>query len=223
MTVSSRRPDPKPDVIADVIAHELRSAIISGRLGAGERLIEDVVAEEHGVSRVPVREALRRLESEGFVTLTPYRGATVSITSRRDSIEHMQVRRGLEVLAAQLAAENRGGAVREELNHVVELGREAGLEHRVEGLPSLMMAFHQMVVQASGNTQLQLLLDRVLQRIAWGFTLDLEHRIDASLTDHAAIASAILNGSPVQAAFLMSEHAGKDEAVYRQMYPHDLG
>jgi DNA-binding FadR family transcriptional regulator len=67
------------------------------------------------------------------------------------------------------------------------------------------------------------MLDRVLQRIAWGFKLDLEHRIDASWSDHAAIASAILNGSPVQAAFLMSEHAGKDEAVYRHMYPHDLG
>ncbi len=65
----------------DVIANQLREAIISGRFKAGERLIEDALAEEHGVSRVPVREALRRLETEGFVVLTPYRGATVSTGS----------------------------------------------------------------------------------------------------------------------------------------------
>jgi DNA-binding GntR family transcriptional regulator len=62
------------------------------------------------------------------------------------------------------------------------------------------------------------LLDRVLQRISWGFLLDLEDRVEASWTDHAAIAAAILNGSPVQAAHLMAEHAGKDEAVYRRKY-----
>jgi DNA-binding GntR family transcriptional regulator len=222
MSAPSGRPDPRPDVIADVIAAELRSAIIDGRLQAGERLVEDVVAEEHGVSRVPVREALRRLESEGFVTVTPYRGASVSVTSRRDSVEHMQVRRGLEVLAAQLAAEARGGEVRDELTAVVEATRAAGAEHRLEEIPALMMAFHQLVAKASGNSQLQLLLDRAFARISWGFELDLEHRVNASWADHAAIATAILNGSPMQAALLMSEHAGKDEAVYRQMHGHDL-
>lgn len=210
----SRRHHPRPDVIAD----ELRQAIVSGRLKAGDRLVEDVVAEEHGVSRVPVREALRRLESEGFVTLTPFRGASVSETSLRDSVEHMQIRRGLETLAAQLAAEARGGDVRQELLDVVDRTREAGRAHRVDELPGLMLEFHTLVAKASGNHQLQLQLDRVLQRISWGFLLDLEDRVDASWTDHAAIATAILNGSPVQAALLMAEHAGKDEAVFRRKY-----
>jgi DNA-binding GntR family transcriptional regulator len=214
MRSQGRRPDPRRDVIAD----ELRQAIISGRLRAGDRLVEDVVAEEHGVSRVPVREALRRLESEGFVTLTPYRGASVSETSLRDSVEHMQIRRSLEVLAAQLAAEARGGDVRVELMNVVERAREAGQAHHVDELPALMLEFHTLVARASGNHQLQVLLDRVLQRISWGFLLDLEDRVEASWTDHAAIAAAILNGSPVQAALLMAEHAGKDEAVYRRKY-----
>jgi len=214
MRPQGRRPDPRRDVIAD----ELRQAIISGRLRAGDRLVEDVVAEEHGVSRVPVREALRRLESEGFVTLTPYRGASVSETSLRDSVEHMQIRRGLEVLAAQLAADARGGDVRAELMNVVERAREAGQAHHVDELPALMLEFHTLVARASGNHQLQVLLERVLQRISWGFLLDLEDRVEASWTDHAAIAAAILNGSPVQAALLMAEHAGKDEAVYRRKF-----
>jgi DNA-binding GntR family transcriptional regulator len=221
MTAANNGSGPRPDTMVDVIADELRTAIISGRLPAGERLIEEIVADEHGVSRVPVREALRRLESEGFVTLTPYRGASVSGTSRRDVVEHMQIRRGLEALAAQLAAEARGGDVRDELEHTVELGRVACLEHRVDELPALMMAFHQLVAQASGNKQLEWMLGRVLQRISWGFQLDLEHRLDASWSDHAAIARAILNGSPMQAAFLMNEHAGKDESVFRRMYDQD--
>jgi DNA-binding GntR family transcriptional regulator len=204
----------------DVIANELREAIISGRFKAGQRLIEDALAEEYGVSRVPVREALRRLETEGFVTLTPYRGATVSTESVPDSLELMQVRRGLEVMAARLAAEKRGGEVAAELAAVVERGREAAHSHRVEALPPLIMEFHEMVARASGNHQLQLTIDRVLQRVSWGFELDLVPRIDSAWADHAAIAAAILNNSPIQAGYLMDEHIAKDERIYRQKLDH---
>lgn len=123
------------ELTRDVIADALRLRILSGELKPGERLREDVVAEEHGVSRVPVREALRRLESEGFVNLTKYRGATVSETSQRDSLELMQVRRGLETIAAKLAAEARGGAVADELLAIVERGREAGRHEQLGELP----------------------------------------------------------------------------------------
>jgi DNA-binding GntR family transcriptional regulator len=143
----------------DVIANDLREAIISGRFKVGERLIEDALAEQYGVSRVPVREALRRLETEGFVTLTPYRGATVSTGSARDSLELMQVRRGLEVMAARLSAENRGGEVAAELSAVVDRGREAAHSYQVQALPPLIMEFHELVAVASGNHQLQLAID----------------------------------------------------------------
>ncbi|MGH3437506.1 MAG: GntR family transcriptional regulator [Sciscionella sp.] len=208
--------DPRRDVIAD----ELREEIISGRFKAGERLIEDVLAEEHGVSRVPVREALRRLETEGFVTLTPYRGATVSTGSGRASLELMQVRRGLEVMAARLAAETRGGEVAAALGTVVERGRQAAHFHQVKALPPLIMEFHELVAQASGNHQLQLTIDRVLKRVSWGFELELEERIDSAWADHAAIAAAILNNSPIQAGYLMDEHIAKDERIYQQKLGH---
>ncbi len=178
------------------VVDSLRSAIIDGALQAGERLIEGNIADQFGVSRVPVREALRQLESEGFVTSERYRGATVSATSTRDTIELMQIRRGLEVLAAQQAAANHGHPVAAELQAVVERGREAGRQHHVHELPSLIMQFHELVAQASGNQQLERMLQRVLQRIAWGFKLDIEDRIDSSWADHAAVASAILSGSP---------------------------
>src|ERR1700722_10178888 len=105
VVANDRRPTPRRDRIADAI----REDIMSGRLKAGERLPEEVIAREHHVSRVPVREALRRLESEGFVTLMQFSGARVSDNSWNDSVELMQVRRGLEVMAARLAADARGG------------------------------------------------------------------------------------------------------------------
>ncbi|MFJ9779840.1 GntR family transcriptional regulator [Amycolatopsis sp. NPDC101161] len=204
----------------DVIANEVRRAIIAGRYKSGERLLEEALAEEHGVSRVPVREALRRLETEGFVTLTPYRGATVSAGSFRDSFELMQVRRALETMAARLAAQQRGGDAADELATVVARGREAARSHQVTALPPLIMEFHELVARASGNQQLQLAIDRVLQRVSWGFELDLEERIDSAWTDHAAIAAAILNGSPIQAGYLMDEHIAKDEQIYRSQLDH---
>ncbi len=206
----------RPDTRSDVIAEALRDAIIDGRLKQGERLREDAVAKEHGVSRVPVREALRRLESEGFVTLTPHKGASVSHTQRSATIELMQVRRGLEVLAARLAAERRGGDFADELMVAVEQGQEAGREGRVDELPALIMSFHDLVAQASGNEQLVVMLRRVLDRIKWGFELDIEKRIDSAWLDHSMIATAILGGAPLQAGMLMDEHIIKDELLYRQ-------
>lgn len=220
MSSSSHDPVEQP-ANGDVSHHRsvvdrLRQSIISGELAAGERLVEFTIAEQFGVSRVPVREALRQLESEGFVTSERYRGATVSSTSTRDTIELMQVRRGLEVLAARQAAELHGGSCADGLRSVVQRGQEAGRLHQVERLPPLIMEFHELVATASGNRQLETMLERVLQRIAWGFELDIEDRIDSSWADHAAIATAILSGSPVQAGYLMDEHILKDEQLYRR-------
>jgi DNA-binding GntR family transcriptional regulator len=204
------RPIPRRDLIADAI----RQDIISGRLKAGERLPEEVIAKEHDVSRVPVREALRRLETEGFVTLMQFSGARVSETSWTDSIELMQVRRGLEVLATRLAADRRGGEYAGALTNVVERGKRAGRRKQLGDLPTLIMEFHQIVAKASGNHHLEEMLTRLLQRISWGFELDLEERIESSWSDHSVIATAILNGLSFQAGFLMDEHIHKDEVLY---------
>lgn len=202
----------KPDSILAV----LRAEIIDGTLPAGARLKEEVIASRFGVSRVPVREALLQLESEGFVDAEKYKGAAVSTRSQQHVIELMQVRRGLEVLAASLAAERRGGDQADELGAVVERGRRAGIAGALAELPPLILEFHQSVVRAAGNAELARMLDGLLQRIAWGFELEIEDRVATSWSDHAAIATAILGGSPVQAGYLMDEHIRKDERIYRR-------
>jgi DNA-binding GntR family transcriptional regulator len=201
---------------SDSIVTVLRAEIIDGTLSAGSRLKEEAIASRFGVSRVPIREALLQLESEGFINTEKYRGATVSARSERDVVELMQVRRGLEVLAASLAAEARGGAEADNLRAIVDRGRRAGESGAVDQLPPLILQFHEIVARASGNAELARMLDGLLRRIAWGFELEIEDRIDTSWADHAAIATAILGGSPVQAGYLMGEHILKDEVIFRR-------
>ena len=201
----------------DVIVRTVREQILTRHLTPGDRLREEELAQRFGVSRVPVREALSQLQSEGFVTLVRYRGATVSATSGSAALELIQVRRGLEVLAAQQAAERCGGDVAEELARVVELGRSATTVRARPELPSLILRFHTLVAEAAGNHQLRLLLGQVLDRVSWIFDQHLDERTDDSWSDHAAIARAILAGSPVQAGYLMAEHIAKDEQLLARL------
>ena len=203
----------------EVIGDAVRAGIVSGKLKPGERILEEAIAEEHHVSRVPVREALRRLEAEGFVTLTPYRGATVAAPSAREGLELLTVRRGLEVLAARLAAERRGSGHEQELLAAVAAEEAAGERHDLEGMLAQSLRFHELVLLAAGNSQLTEIMGRLVERIAWVFEIDLEERAASAAADHAAIVRAILAGSPVQAGFLMDEHVAQDEALYRARSP----
>ena len=198
------------------VVQALRAEIIDGRFAVGDRLKEDVLAARFGVSRVPVREALQQLESEGFVVIEKFKGASVSPRSQDDVIELMQVRRGLEVLAATLAGERAGGDMADELRQVIERGRRARDDRAVDLLPPLIMEFHEVVARASGNSHLAQMLRYLLQKIAWGFELDIVGRIESSWADHSAIAEAILAGSGPTAGYLMGEHIIKDERLYRQ-------
>lgn len=197
----------------------LREDIISGALPGGARLKEEEIAARFGVSRVPVREALRQLESEGFAVAERYKGVTVADHSGHLVIELMQVRRGLEVLAAGLAAADRGGPVRDQLQSVVERGARAGRAHEIAALPPLILEFHQLVARASGNSRLQQMLARLLHQTAWGFEQDIEARAESSWRDHGTIAAAILDGAELQARLLMDEHILKDETLYRRSLP----
>lgn len=88
----------------------------------------------------------------------------------------------------------------------------------MNAVPPLVFEFHELVATASGNRQLAEMLDRALRRVSWVFDRHLEARADAEWDDHAAIAHAILNGSPVQAGYLMSEHIAKDELLIRELH-----
>ena len=93
--------------LRDVVFENLRAAILDGNLKAGQRLMEVQLAEQLGVSRTPIREAIRKLELEGLVVMLPRKGAYVANMSFKDLIDVLEIRASLEGLAAYLAAERR--------------------------------------------------------------------------------------------------------------------
>lgn len=194
------------DSSGDAIARALRAEILAGRLSAGERLVEESLAKRYGVSRIPVREALARLQSEGFVTIVRHRGATVSASLIHDGRELLQVRRGLEVFAAQLAAENRGGTVAREIAGIADGGPD--------DTSGVSVSFHELIAIASGNGQLREMLANLTQRVQWS----LGHDPESSAADHRAVAIAVRNGASVQAAYLMDEHLRRDERFFTEEF-----
>jgi DNA-binding GntR family transcriptional regulator len=219
-----RRYDPGVPVggipIRDVIAGDIRSRIVDGALKPGTRILEEDIAADHGVSRVPVREALRRLEAEGYVELTPFLGASVAIPSATTALELMRIRRALEVLAATLAAEARGGPVADRLREVTDRGVNAAKHHEREHHPQLVDEFHELVGQASNNAQLSELLDQLRGKVRWVFAMDLEERASLAWHAHDEILKAILAGKSSKAALLMDEHVLADEEWYLASYQH---
>jgi len=110
--------------LQNIVTDNLRSAILSGQLGPGDRLQHDDIARQFGVSRMPVREALRVLHSEGLVELRPHRGAVVVDLRPEDVAEIFEIRAMLEAQAAELAAPNLTDATIERMRGLLaEMGR----------------------------------------------------------------------------------------------------
>src|SRR5690606_1292185 len=140
-------------------------AIISGHLKPGERLMEIQLAEELGVSRTPVREAIRMLELEGFVVMMPRKGAYVADISIKDIASVFEIRGALEGLAAELAAERASDDHIERLERLlVEL---AGCveTHQVERFVELDTEFHATVYEASRNDRLAPIVNLLREQI----------------------------------------------------------
>src|ERR1043165_9119535 len=124
------------------VAEELRRAILTNRRRPGDRLIEDRLSEELGVSRIPIREALRVLAGEGLVAVQPRRGASVAEISPEVARDLVEVRATLEGLNARLAARHHDPAIVEELGQVLEQGNRAARSKNVDDLVRLNGVFH---------------------------------------------------------------------------------
>ena len=209
--------------LAEEIAEVLRTRILSGEMAHGDRLREEQIAEEQQVSRVPVREAIQRLEHEGYVVRIPRRGARVAVPSPERVLNVMQVRRALEVFAARCSAGRRGGDVANELRTVLDAGFRAVESNDLSRVPQLIDDFHGLVADASGNDELVKQLAELRNRVGWLFAIDVEHRAEESWSEHAAILEAILSGAEERAAELMDAHVARDEDRFRGLPSSGLG
>lgn len=133
----------------DVVCEKLRQDIIGGRLKPGQRIIITEAAKEFGLSEIPVREAIRKLESEGFVQFTPHVGAVVSTIDEREFLEIYLIRIELEVLATKLAVEHITPAVIERLTQLIERADTAIEQNEHEKLGPLNKDFHLTIYRAA--------------------------------------------------------------------------
>jgi DNA-binding GntR family transcriptional regulator len=139
------------DPLVEIVLEQITDAIVTGRLTPGERLVEARLGDQLGVSRGPVREALRRLEQMGLVEKTPYQGTFVSDLSDQDVEELHGVRVPLEGLAARLAAKRSEPKLLDTLKTILDEMREAGTAGDPGRMVELDMAFHNALIELSGH------------------------------------------------------------------------
>lgn len=151
--------------LRDIVFKTLREAIITGDLKPGERLMEIKLANELGVSRTPVREAIRKLELEGLVIMTARKGAEVAPINEKDLREVLEIRKVLESLACELACKNvqpENLAVFEEINARTE---EAVKSENIEEITKQDVAFHEAIYSITKNDRLVAMLHNLKEHI----------------------------------------------------------
>lgn len=195
--------------LREKILENIRDAILKGTLKAGERVSEPDLAERYGISRTPIREAFRQLESEGYLTVVPRKGAVVTALSERDVSEFYEIKSMLEGYAAQLAASKLTDR---------EIDRLTAINNRLSSLASdgdvktffrVHNEFHELFIRASGNNKLLELIQQMLKkfnrlRIA---SLSLPGRMEISVQEHEKIIEAFRARDGVQANSLVQKNA----------------
>ncbi|WIF96003.1 GntR family transcriptional regulator [Caminicella sporogenes] len=140
--------------LREVVFEYLRNSILNGELEPGERLMELQLAEQLGVSRTPIREAIRKLELEGLVEMIPRKGAYVADLSIKDVLDVLEVRMFLEGLAAYLAAERMSEEEIEELKSILEKFENSIESKDREEMIKLDKQFHDKIIEGSKNSKL---------------------------------------------------------------------
>ncbi|MCC5912038.1 MAG: GntR family transcriptional regulator [Clostridiaceae bacterium] len=140
--------------LREIVFEYLREAILEGKLEPGRRLMEIQLAEELGVSRTPVREAIRKLELEGLVIMVARKGAYVADVSVKDIIEVLEIRGAIEGLAASLAAERMTDEEVKELQTLAAEFKDSHVANNIERMIEKDIAFHEKIFVAARNEKL---------------------------------------------------------------------
>jgi DNA-binding GntR family transcriptional regulator len=195
--------------VVDQVYADLRGRILSGDLAAGSRLPQTSLAEELGVSRTPLREALRRLSTEGLVVLETNRGATVSTRDLTDMFHAWRARLLLEPPAARLAAEAQVPDAVDRMHRAV--ARQVSVADDMRESFAVNREFHLALVAASGNPHLaqfadMLWMTQIGEPIFAGQASDHPDDVRRWAEEHAAILAAVESGKGPTAERLTRQH-----------------
>ncbi|MFF2551075.1 GntR family transcriptional regulator [Nocardia sp. NPDC058058] len=197
------------------LCRAIRDDIIRGVFSPGQRLTEESLAESYGVSRVPVREALRTLEAEGFASSRPYAGVFVAELTEDEAADLLEIRARLEPLCASRAAVRRTPEQLGRLKELTALGQDAVRAGRLDELTRLNSRFHEVLAEASGSTLLEQLITQLSWKIAWVYAVELPRRASDSWQEHEEICAALEAGDPERAARVVADHIAHATYAYR--------
>ncbi len=204
--------------LRDVVFNTLREAILKGELKPGERLMEIQLADQLGVSRTPIREAIRKLELEGLVLMIPRKGAEVAKISEKNLRDVLEVRRSLEELATELACQR----ITDEEIADLEAAQQRFIEAVDRGdateIADTDEAYHDVIYQATNNDRLVQILNNLREQM---YRYRLEYIKDESkrqilIVEHDQILKAIKNRHVDEARRSMREHIDNQEITILQ-------
>lgn len=207
MTTESAAFEPE----AERVARVLRNQIVDGERAPGSRLVEREIGAEMGVSRVPVRDALKKLVIEGLAIARPHSWAVVREFTERDIDELIEVRYALETLAFRLAAEGADAAGIGLLTAELERERIAAQEGNATAARHAAADFHAVVIRLADNRLLEELFHVTDSRMRW--LLSQHDDLDAMLAEHDRLLEAVASGDGVLAAHLAGKHVRSSRAT----------
>lgn len=206
--------------LRDVVFNTLRQAILTGELKPGERLMEIHLANKLGVSRTPIREAIRKLELEGLVTMIPRRGAEVAQITEKSMNDVLEVRRAMDALCVELACDRITPEELEQLKEACDAFEAAVKTSDVKKIAQADVALHDIIVRATGNQRLIQLVNNLSEQM---YRYRFEYIKDSSqherlVEEHRIIYQSIVRKDKETASQAAKTHIDNQEkSIIRQI------
>lgn len=194
--------------LRDVVFNTLRQAILRGELKPGERLMEIQLANKLGVSRTPIREAIRKLELEGLVLMIPRKGAEVADISEKSLRDVLEVRKALEELAVQLACDKITKEEIEDLKKAAEDFKKILKSRDITEIAEADVRFHDIIFMATDNQKLVQILNNLREQM-YRFRVEYlknEEVHPQLIAEHEKIIEHIMERDKAKASAIVSEH-----------------
>lgn len=205
--------------LRDVVFNTLREAILRGDLKPGERLMELQLASQLGVSRTPIREAIRMLEQEGLAVTMPRKGAEVAKMTLKGMEDVLEIRAALDELASQLACERMTEdqlAQLEEQKTAFEKSLKTG---NVKAIAEADVSFHDVIYEATGNPKLVNMLNNLREQI-YRYRVEYlkdEKNYPTLIKEHEAIYHALVNRNKEAARLSIGEHVENQAIAVKEV------
>ena len=209
--------------LRDVVFNTLRKAILRGELKPGERLMEIQLANKLGVSRTPIREAIRKLELEGLVLMIPRKGAEVAQITEKNMQDVLEVRKALEELSVQLACERITPEQVEEMKMAAEDFRKVLKSGDVTKIAEADVKFHDIIFAATNNQRLITLLNNLREQM-YRFRVEYLKQKECYpqlLEEHDKLIALISGGEVEEACELMGCHIDNQASTVSDVIRRD--